>query len=215
MPKPLARSLLWYVLAHSATSLFAQAQAPQPATAQAPAVIRSTTRLVQLNVIVHNKKGVPVQGLKKEDFTILDQGQEQPLAFFSADAAGPRNSLSSATLPPNVFSNRSDQSGQTPGSVTVILFDALNTEFLDQVHARQQVIKFLRQLQPQDHVAIYLLTTQLTVLNEFTQDASSLLRAIERFGGYTSATLNASNPEPLDRSSPEATGPGPAGGSVI
>lgn len=207
MPKPLTTSLLWIVLGHSATSLFAQAQAPQLATVQSPAVIRSTTRLVQLNVIVHNKKGVPVQGLKKEDFTILDQGQEQSLAFFSADAAGPRNSFSSATLPANVFSNRSDQSGQTPGSVTVILFDALNTEFLDQVYARQQVIKFLRQLQPQDHVAIYLLTTKLTILNEFTQDSSSLLRAIERFGGYSSAPLNASSPEPLGPATLGATRP--------
>src|SRR5205807_7097718 len=59
-----------------------------------------------------------------------------------------------------------------PGCVTVILFDALNTEFTDQAYARQQVVKFLRQLKPEDHVAIYLLTTKLTILNEFTQDRS-------------------------------------------
>ncbi|HEV1993339.1 MAG TPA: VWA domain-containing protein [Candidatus Acidoferrum sp.] len=205
MPKPIGISLLWFILVQSATPLFAQVQAPQPASAQAPAVIRSTTRLVQLNVIVHNKKGDPVQGLKKEDFTVLDQGQEQPVATFSANAAGPPDPSASATLPPNVFSNRFDQSGQAPGSVTVILFDALNTEFLDQAYARQQVVKFLRQLKPQDHVAIYLLTTQLTILNEFTQDSSSLLRAIERFGGYSSAPLSASNPEPLNPRIPEAS----------
>src|SRR5260370_33047733 len=132
MPRVLGIPVLWFVLAQSATLLFAQAQAPQPATAHAPAVIRSTTRLVQLNVIVHNKKGDPVQGLKKEDFTILDQGQEQQVATFSANAAGPADPSSAALIPPNVFSNRFDQSGSVPGSVTVILFDALNTEFLDQ-----------------------------------------------------------------------------------
>jgi VWFA-related protein len=203
MLKRLGTSLLWLVLAQSATPPFARAQAAQPATPQAPAVIRSTTRLVQINVIVHNKKGDPVPGLKKEDFTILDQGQEQQVAIFSASAAGPTDPSSAAILPPNVFSNRFDQGGQAPACVTVILFDALNTEFLDQAYARQQVVKFLRQLKPEDHVAIYLLTTKLTILNEFTQDSSALLRAIDRFEGYTSTPLSASNPEPLDPRIPE------------
>jgi len=203
MPKRL-RAFLWLLLAQSATPLFAQSQAPQPTSAQAPAVIRSTTRLVQINAIVHNKKGAPVPGLKKEDFTILDQGQEQQVAIFSANAAAPAAPSAATILPPNVFSNRFDQGGQAPGCVTVILFDALNTEFTDQAYARQQVVKFLRQLKPEDHVAIYLLTTKLTILNEFTQDSSALLRAIDRFEGYTSAPLSASNPEPLDPRIPEA-----------
>jgi VWFA-related protein len=209
MSKALGISLLCFVLTQSASPLIVQAQDPQPASVQAPAVIRSTTRLVQLNVIVHNKKGDPVQGLKKEDFTVLDEGQEQHLATFSANGAGPPDPSSTATLPPNVFSNRFDQSGQAPGNVTVILFDALNTEFLDQAYARQQVVKFLHQLKPQDHVAIYLLTTQLTALNEFTEDSSSLLRAIEQFRGYTSAPLNASNSESLNPGVPVASGPAP------
>ncbi|GAC1617917.1 MAG: hypothetical protein PVS2B2_02130 [Candidatus Acidiferrum sp.] len=150
---------------------------------------------MQINVVVQNKKGQPYEGLKKEDFTILDQGQSQQVAVFSANTAVAPNSSAFPPLPPNVFSNRNEQGEKPPGSVTVILFDALNTSFLDQAYARQQVVKFLRQLQPQDHVAIYLLTSQLTVLNEFTQDASSLLRAIERFGGYTSVQLDASTPE--------------------
>ena len=204
MPKAPCTTLLCFFLALRAAPLFAQAQAPQPATAQVPAIIRSTTRLVQLNVIVHNKKGDPVQGLKKEDFTILDQGQEQQVATFSANAAEPPDASSAAILPPNVFSNRFDQGGQAPGSVTVILFDALNTEFLDQAYARQQVIKFLRQLKPEDHVAIYLLTTQLSILNEFTQDSSSLLHAIRQFAGYSSGPLSASNTEPLNPRIPEA-----------
>src|SRR5260370_9784236 len=205
MPKTLGIPVLWFVLAQSATLLFAQAQTPQPATPQAPVVIRSTTRLVQLNVIVHNKKGDPVQGLKKGVFTDLDQGQVQQGAPFSANGAGPRDPSFTASLPPNVFSNRFDQSGSVPGSVTVILFDALNTEFLDQAYARQQVVKFLRQLKPEDHVAIYLLTTQLTILNEFTQDSSSLLRAIERFEGYSSTPLSASKLERLNPRIPEAS----------
>ena len=205
MHKPHNTLFLWLLFAAGAGSCYAQTGAPASPGPQAPTVLRSTTRLVQINVIVHNKKGKPVEGLKKEDFSIQDQGQAQQVATFSAIAAAPREPSSTSTLPSNVFTNRADQTGGTPGSVTVILFDALNTEFLDQAHARQQVVKFLRQLKPEDHVAIYLLTTQLTILNEFTQDSSSLLRAIERFEGYSSTPLSASKLERLNPRIPEAS----------
>lgn len=48
--------------------------------------IRSTTRLVQVSVIVTDKKGEPVSGLSKQDFAVLDEGKTQEIAFFSAEA---------------------------------------------------------------------------------------------------------------------------------
>jgi VWFA-related protein len=189
-------SLLTFLLSGVASPLCGQTQNPPP-SAPNPPVIRSVTRLVQINVVVRDKKGEPVEDLKQEDFSILDQGQPQQVALFSTQTATPRDHVQLAALPPHVFSNRLDQGGQPPGSVTVILFDALNTSILDQAYARQQVIKFLKQLQPEDHVAIYVLTTQIKVLNEFTHDATSLLQAIERFSGSYSPQLEAANPEPI------------------
>lgn len=136
-----------------------------------------------------------MEGLKKEDFTILDQGKEQQVATFSANSAAMRENGSNPALPQNVFTNRGGGAAANPGSVTVILFDALNTAIQDQLYARQQVLKFLRQLHPEDHVAIYVLTTKIIVLNDFTQDASSLLQAIQRFGGYSSPQHDAANPD--------------------
>lgn len=174
----------------------AESSAQEPPAGQAPVVLRATTRLVQVNVIVHDKHGERVEGLKKEDFTVLDQGKEQQIATFSANSAGPRENVSTPQLAPNVFSNRGGSASANPGSVTVILFDALNTAIQDQFYARQQVLKFLRQVQPQDHVAIYVLTSKIIVLNEFTQDATSLLKAIQKFGGYSSPQQDAANPNP-------------------
>lgn len=165
----------------------AQAPSQNVPGRQATPVLKATTRLVQINVVVQNKKGEPVEGLEKEDFTILDQGIEQKVATFSANSGASRQAASIPKLPPNVFTNRGEGAEVNPGSVTVILFDALNTAIQDQFFARQQVLKFLRQLHPQDHVAIYVLTTKIVVLNEFTQDASSLLHAIEQFSGHSSA----------------------------
>lgn len=156
-------------------------------------MLRAETRLVQLNVIALDKKGEPIEGLKREDFTLLDNGKPQNITLFASESDSspatnaandlPPDSESADAKndpPPNVFGNRLRHAGEKPGSVAVILLDALNTSFSDQAYARKQVLAFLRQLQPQDHVAIYLLTTQLVVINEFTQDSNSLLQAIDR-----------------------------------
>jgi len=197
MRNRLGPSLFCFLLASPSLPLCAQTPTPATPSNQSRVTLRTTTRLVQINVIVHDKKGKPVEGLNKGDFTILDQGKEQQIAAFSANSAVPRGAISNPSLPPNVFSNRGDSGAANPGSVAVILFDALNTAIQDQFYARQQVLKFLRQLQPQDHVAIYVLTTKIIVLNEFTQDATSLLQAIQKFGGYSSAPQDAANPNPI------------------
>jgi VWFA-related protein len=175
----------------------AGAQAPSTPTSSSAdtkinpqVVLRAETRLVQLNVIVQNKRGQPIEDLEQKDFTLLDNGKPQMIALFSKESAatpGTPDSTSGAGTSdaknepaPNVFGNRLRHGEERPGSVTVILLDALNTSFSDQAYARTQVLKFLRQLRPEDHVAIYLLTTRLTVVNEFTQDSKSLLAAIDR-----------------------------------
>jgi Ca-activated chloride channel family protein len=53
------------------------------ASQEASKPIRSTTLLVQLTVVVTDKSGQPVAGLKKEDFAVLDEGKPQEIAFFS------------------------------------------------------------------------------------------------------------------------------------
>jgi VWFA-related protein len=189
-------------LALSAVRAQVQAPSQNPPRGQATPVLRTTTRLVQINVIVHNKKREPVRNLKKEEFTILDDGKRQKIAAFSAVSADAVDANLIPPLPPNVFSNRKGPAAANPGSVTVLLFDALNTPIEDQQYARQQVLKFLRQLQPQDHMAIYVLTTKIRVLNEFTEDTTSLLQAIQKFRGYSAPKENAVNtaPSPVGQS---------------
>ena len=69
------------------------------------------------------------------------------------------------------------RAGAAP-AITVILLDALNTPWEDQVWARGEVIKFLEQMQPGDRVALYGLGRELRVLHDFTSDASTLLQAL-------------------------------------
>ena len=171
----------------------ATAQEQEGTSGQAAPSIRAATRLVQLSVVVTDKKGAPVTGLTKSDFTVLDEGKPQEIAFFTGQAPPPAEAK--AQLPPNVFTNRFDLKGEDPGAVTIVLFDSLNTAVEDQAHVRSQVIKFLKGLKPQDHVAIYGLTNQLLVLHEFTQDSSALVTAATQFKPNQKALYDASHPE--------------------
>jgi len=169
-----------------------------PAKPQPETVIRSSARLVQMSVVVEDKKGYPVPGLKEEDFAVLDEGHPQQIAFFTAPAlqtAPPAARL----IPPNVFTNRCDLKGeQPPGAVTVVLFDALNTSPQDQSYVRKEVIHFLESVQPQDHVAVYGLTTQLFILHEFTRDSADLVAAAHRFAPKELAAFDASHTPDVD-----------------
>ena len=153
--------LLVFTLLGYAPFLFAQSPpnrntqpGPQGGTSSGQtAVLRTTTRLVQLNVIVQNKNGQVVRGLNKDDFVLLDNGKPQNIALFSNETMEGHSSnstelASAAALPPDVFGNRVHHHEEVPGSVTVILFDALNTSFKDQAYAKKQILAFLRQLQP-------------------------------------------------------------------
>ena len=169
---------------------FAAQQPPAPADTAPPSTIRSTTRLVEVSVIALDKQGNPITGLTKEDFTLSDQGAPQTIAVFSAEK--PVSSAPSHPLPTNIFTNRYELKGQDPGAVTVILFDALNSSAEDQSYARKQILKFLQTLQPQDHVAIYALTTKLLILHDFTQDSAALVEAVRRFSPKEIAAFDAS-----------------------
>ncbi len=211
LPSQLIRLFVWLCPVVLAASAVAQApgaapkQAPPSSTAQGTTqgsaqnkpesgVLRVTTRLVQVNVVVQDKKGQPVSDLTREDFTVLDQGQQQTISTFSVESSHILPAPAEPQ-PSNLFSNRYEQKGGAPTAVSVILLDGLNTKFEDMAYARQQIIKFLGQLRPQDRVALYTLTNGLRVLHDFTSDATPLLQALERYKGHTTHQLAASEAE--------------------
>jgi len=166
-----------------------------PVFSQNQPTIRVTTRLVQVSVVVHDKKG-PVADLKKENFSLFDRGKEQKIAVFAVDSidAPPK---AWPAVPPNLFSNRMRRA-DTPTSITVILFDGLNTKIQDQAYARKQILKFLDQIQPNDRVALYLLGGDLRILHDFTNDPDHLAKALAKYHGRISGELDAADPAPRD-----------------
>jgi VWFA-related protein len=145
-------------------------------------IIRTTTRLVQVNVIV-TKHGAAVPGLKKEDFQVFDNGKRQEIRLFSEETRAILPSAN-APLPTGTFTNQLEQRSGTPAAVTAILLDGVNTRFSDQAYARQQVVQFLKQIQPEDRIAIYTLDSRgLRVLHDYTTDSSDLLAKLAKYQG--------------------------------
>jgi VWFA-related protein len=183
---------------------FAQSTAPQKAVPESPAqTLRVASRLVQVSVIVRYR-GAPVTGLTKDDFTILDQNRQQQIANFSEQTYEPAaltSSTGAAAKPAAIFSNRFDSSSAIPPSVTIILLDALNTPRQQMANARAEIAKFLKQLQPNDRVALYGLSTNLYVLHNFTSDAASLLAALDHSKNINNYHSSASEIEPSDTGS--------------
>jgi VWFA-related protein len=169
----------------------------QPAQAAAPnasaPVMRKTTRLVQVTVVAHHK-GAPVADLTQDDFHVFDNGQEQTIAFFSKETGHVLDEPASP-LPKDTWSNRTETRKGIPINVTMILYDGLNTRVMDQNLAREQIVRFLSQLHPEDRVALYSLGKNLRVLHDFTSDASALLSVLSKYKGYSGPEIRASEPE--------------------
>jgi len=149
-------------------------QQPQPP-------LRVTARLVEVQVIAEAKSGEAVPGLAWEDFALFDEGQEQKISLFAAETS--QAAEAAEPLPPNTFSNRLERTAEGARSATAILFDGLNTRITDRSYAREQILKFLDQLQARDKIALFALGRGLNVLQDFTSDAQALKNALAGYKG--------------------------------
>ena len=170
--------------------------------AQEPSSFRINTRLVEVDVVVRSKD-VAVTGLTKDDFRILDNGKPQNISTFSvrssANAKGTANKqlANAAPLPPGIISNRVDRSGEEPVAATVILLDRLNTEVADQSYFTKEMLKYIKTMQPGEHVAIYSLLKRLMIVQDFTDDPQRLLLVASKAGPQQSVSMASSDESAL------------------
>src|SRR5438067_13281000 len=78
--KNLAAFLMAGLLLQGAAPLAGRQSSPQAPAA--PGRIRVTTELVLVNVVARDKKGNLIRDLKKEDFTLLEDGKKQEISAF-------------------------------------------------------------------------------------------------------------------------------------
>lgn len=176
--------------------------------------VRSTTRVVLVDVVVTDGKGEPAAGLAASDFSLLEDGKPQKISFFSYESSTKReNAVPPPKLRPDVFTNRPEYHSAA-GPITVILLDGLNTPTNQQIYARQQILKYLAMMKlSSTGTAVLALGNELTVLQNFTTSPELLEAAVKSYvRGRTATDIEAPNIE-----IPVTTGPGgggPAGVNV-
>ena len=145
------------------------------ATAYQTPTFRSSTRLVQVNVIAVDKNGKPLADLRKEEFTVFEDGQPQTTSVFVAEQATP---IKPPLLPPNQFTNQLPSTSLTRSGYTMIFIDWLNSSMNNRVTSTKQVLKLLQQVEPSDLIALCVLDHELRVLHDFTADRAALVKKL-------------------------------------
>jgi VWFA-related protein len=142
-------------------------------------VFKSNTRLVVVDVVLTDAAGRPVHGLKKEAFTISEDGKPQTILGF--DERLPDSSHASAPAPSllkNEYTNYAVRNDSD--ALTVLLLDTLNSSRQDLAYARKEMVNYLKQLPRSRKVALYTLSSQLRMVQGFTDDTDSLIMAAEQ-----------------------------------
>jgi VWFA-related protein len=169
------------MLAAMATA--AQNQSPSPqgnanTESQTPvATFKISGKAVLLDVVVTDKSGNPVTGLKPESFSVLEKGAPQTISYFEEHrAAEDAKPVELPTLPMNVFTNFTPI--PPPAVVNVLLLDSLNTPIDDQAYVHKQSMKFLKSMKPGSRMAIFTMGMGLRFVQGFSDDPAILMAAL-------------------------------------
>jgi len=138
---------------------------------------RSKNRIVLVDVLVRNKTAA-IKGLTKEDFILTDKGKEEAIDVFTATSARFTDAVSPPS--PGVGTNRVNWRGAPVQSVSVILFDRINTPTADQAAVRRQLLSVLSSLKETDSVAFCSLGQKLVLVHDFIGNPAILARAAAR-----------------------------------
>src|SRR5688572_6061829 len=139
-------------------------------------VVRVKANLVNIDVIVKDKKGKYIPELKAEDFTIVENGVAQKIEFFDAPLS--RTETKTPTGP-DVATTTTPPPGGARNYVALVL-DSQTTDITNLKQVREGTVKYVRdQITENDTVALLAVTNGLQLLQPFTHDKNKLIAALE------------------------------------
>jgi hypothetical protein len=131
---------------------------------------RADTRVVEITIAATrtaNKLGIhdlatePIDDLRATDLSLFDNSKKQDI----------------------ISLEKLDKNSVRRAHPSLILLDALNTSFGDQLYGREGVSQMLGKLATGSRVAIFALGDSLHLLHDFSADYSSLRTAVEKYEG--------------------------------
>ncbi len=177
--------LLIYLLLVLAAAVLGQTkQNPKPAK-QAEDVVRINTDLVQTDVMVFDKQGHFVNGLRAQDFELRIDGKLQPISFFdlvSAGSANEESQLAAARGSRSVKDNKAPDSDDLDrGRMIFFYVDDLHLAANNLVSARKVLLNYLeKEMRQNDESGITSASGQIGFLQQLTDNKTVLRAAIER-----------------------------------
>src|SRR5262249_14248892 len=120
-------------------------------------VIRIKSDLVSFEVGVRDSNGLPLKGLKPEDFIVYEDGRRQKVSHFSAL--------------------------ETPINLVLVIDTSLSTQNNFSL-MREAAFNFIKQIGSQDRIALVQFSKDVVLLSDFTGDKDRLEHALGRLGVY-------------------------------
>jgi VWFA-related protein len=141
-----------------------------------------TTRLVVVNVEVKDREGRALENLRREDFEITEDGKPQQISVFEFQRLGeavPAAIVPATTSGGQITPSRPGEIRYRDRRLIVLFFDLSSMPAEDQIRARRAAEKFIQEkLSPADAVAVMSFSTELRVLEDFSDDRDRLLAAV-------------------------------------
>lgn len=168
-------------------------QAGQPPAQRATGVVSERVTAVLVDVVVRDKRGMPVKDLTQADFQITEDGVDQTVTSFApvfeGTMAAPPEAVAGAPAAPAKDAIGSSVPVNSTPPVTALVFDRLSPEARQlAVNAAQRY--FGTKEEAPGYVGIFGVDLALTPYAPFTRDVRLLRQGLDRMASRASASFN-------------------------
>lgn len=157
------------------------AGSPPPPPQQPDDVLRVTTELVQTDVMVFDRRGQFVDGLRPEEFILTLNGEAKKISMFERIASGSSAEASQLTATRSVVVSPNVANGIRPGRLIFFFVDDIHLSGESLTRSRKALLNFVEnRLNPEDRVAIVSSSGQIGFLQQLTDNSAVMHEAIAR-----------------------------------
>jgi VWFA-related protein len=144
---------------------------------------RATVNYVVLTFTVTDSKGRYVNGLKPNEFKILEDGIVQKVNTFAEGNRPPVQVMDDGTLKPLSVDTPVEEKGPSDaftGTNVFVLFDTSNYMYRGFVYASDAIADFVRGLDRADSVAVYTFSRNLSRAADLTRDRNDAISGLRK-----------------------------------